>query len=171
MAGPNTWSGDNTFRDGAVNMAGCTSVTLPANALGDSQITAASPLGVTKVRRRFNKGYAQVKGSAAADETGRVIHVAYGASGTVVAVRAGVLVAAVGDSTVTVDVKKNGTTILSGVITIDNGNAAYAEESGTVSVPALASGDVIEVVIDATVGTGTLPQGLYVDVVIDEDPA
>ena len=169
--GVNTLTGDLTVRDGAVNFSGATSFTAPASSITDSMVSASSPLGVTKHRRRFNKSYSQTVGSAAASVTGVQLHTVYGAAGTVVAVRAGVIVAAVGAATVTVDVKKNGTTILSAVITLDVANAIYVVEAGSVSVSTLAAGDVLTTVWVATAGGGTLPQGVFVDVVIDEDPS
>lgn len=169
--GMNSHVGDHTFRDGTVNMAGCTAVVLPANTIGDANVSAISPLETTKTRRRFNKLFAQSVGSAAADMTGHVLHVVYGATGSVIAIRAGVVVAAAGNSTVTVDVKKNGTSILTGVITLDSGNTIYVVEAGSIASAGLVAGDVLTVVLDATVGSGTLPQGVFVDVVIDEDPS
>lgn len=171
MPNLSTFSGDSTFRDGVVNMAGATAVVLPANTVGDAGVTAASPLNTTKTRRRFNKGYAQNVGAAAASVTGVVVHVVYGAVGTVIAVRAGVVVAAVGAATVTIDIKKNGTTILTAVITLDVANTIYIVEAGSVSVSGLVAGDVLTAVLVATAGGGTLPQGVFVDVVIDEDPS
>jgi hypothetical protein len=78
---------------------------------------------------------------------------------------------AVGGATVTVDVKKNGATVLSSVITLDSGNTARIMENGTLSGTTLAAGDFLEAVIVATAGGGTIPTGLLVQVIIDEDAA
>lgn len=160
-----TIHGDTQFT-GDVSFAA--NVALPADCVGDDNFDSTEPLTAEKQEHRYIRTLAQVHGTAATAER-RVIHCAHGA-GVVTAVRAGVVVAAVGDSTVSVDVRKNGTTILSGAIVIDNANAAYAEEDGTITVPALAAGDVLEAVVTVSAGTGTLPQGLYVDVIVTEDP-
>lgn len=147
-------------------------VVLPANSVGDNQFDADDPLSTTNQRHQHRGRLTQAHGTAATDER-RVVHVAR-AAGTVTGVQAGAVVAATGDSTVTVDVLKNGTTVLTGVITLDSGDAAYAEVSGTVVTTGAedyAAGDVFEVVINATVGTGVLSQGVYADVVFDEGPA
>jgi hypothetical protein len=115
---------------------------------------------------QHNKTYRQNGNAAAATE---VIHEARGTAGRIRAVRAGSVVAATGNSTATIDVRKNGTTVLSGTIVLDNANTAYVSEAGTLSVTSLAAGDVLTVVITVSAGTGTLPTGLFVTVVVDED--
>ena len=94
-----------------------------------------------------------------------------GATAEIQSVRAGVVVAAVGDSTVTIDLYKNGASILSAPIVLDNTNTAYTEETGTLSSDDLVQGDCLEVVVTVSAGTGTLPQGLYVEVDVHEDAA
>lgn len=137
-----------------------------SQSVGDAECDAGDPITAEKLEHQYIARLAQVHGSAATAER-RVVHCAYGA-GDVVDVRAGVVVAAIGDSTVTVDVKKNGTTILSAPIVLDATNLAYAEETGSVSVAAFSAGDVLEVFTTVAAGTGTLPQGLYVNVVLHE---
>lgn len=165
MADTSRHEGDHHFT-GAVTIGGTLAV--PANSVGDNAIPAGAGISATKLEHRHQITYAQPN-TAATSET-RAIHVVYGATGTTLAVKAGSIAKAVGDATVTVDVKKNGTTILSGVITLDSGNTNRVAESGTVSVPGLVAGDLLEIVTVATIGTGTLPTGVFVNVVIDEDP-
>ncbi|MHC4179040.1 MAG: hypothetical protein ACYSWU_16115, partial [Planctomycetota bacterium] len=76
--------------------------------------------------------------------------------------------ACTGDATCTVDVKANGTTILSSVVTLDSSTAAYSEQSGTITDTSAADGEYITVVIDATVGTGALGTGVMVQIDFDE---
>ena len=85
-----------------------------------------------------------------------------------IAIEAGVVVQAAGAATVTVDLRKNGTTILSGVITLNNTHVAYAEVAGTISSARYVTGDVFEIVLTATAGGGTLPQGVYVNTIFRE---
>ena len=134
----------------------------------DADLAGSANLDPTKMRHQYCAVFAQAN-SAAASDTGRVIHVVKGATGTVVAFRAGSIVAATGNATVTVDLKKNGTTMLSAVITLDSSNTAYVLEEATLSVTAVVAGDVLTLVIVATVGTGALPTGLFAEVVVRED--
>lgn len=135
----------------------CTELSIPAATVVDS----------TNLEFRRVITYAQAN-AAAADET-RVIHNVCGTTGTLVAFKAGSIAKAVGDSTCTFDLKKNGTTVLSGVISIDSTNTNYLAESGTITSASVAVGDTLTVVIDATIGTGTLPTGVFCTLVLDED--
>lgn len=138
----------------------------PAGAIGSANFSGSDPLESAKQKHRHVGRLNQVHGSAAAAER-RACHVARSA-GSVLTVQAGVVVACVGDSTITVDVRKNGASILTGTITINNTHAAYAKVSGVVNTAAYVAGDVFEVVVTVSAGTGALGQGLFVDVVFDE---
>lgn len=141
---------------------------VPAGSFGNTQASAADPLDATKVKHQYVKTLAQVHGTPAATER-RVVHVAR-AAGNVVAAEAGHVVAGAAGATLTVDVRKNGTTVLTGAISHDVTAAAFAETAGAVDATpaAYVAGDVIEVVITATAGAGTLPQGVYANVVMRE---
>jgi hypothetical protein len=142
---------------------------IPAESYGNREIDPGDPIAATKLDHQYTPPFSQVHGVAAADER-RVVHVAR-AAGEVTAFWAGITQAAVGDSTVTVDLKKNGTSVLTSVITITSAKVAYEETNGavvTTGAEEYAAGDVFEVVVDATVGTGTLPQGLYAQPVFRE---
>ena len=145
-------------------------VALPANAITSStQVQAGANLNADKLEQRFFPHWAQPN-SAATTET-RTLFVARRA-GTVNEVIAGSIAAAIGDSTVTLDVKKNGSTILSAVITLDSGNTARIVESGTIDgAGTFVAGDWFEVIITATVGTGTLPTGVFIQMEVDQDGA
>ena len=142
-----------------------------SGSIKNSSIEASAGIAASKLQHRFRVGHAQVHGSNASAER-RVCHVVRGATATINSMRAGNVVAATGDSTVTIDLKKNGSTILSATIQLDTGNAAYALEapSGFTST-ALVQGDVLEIVQTVSAGTGTLPQGVFTVVEIDEDAA
>lgn len=164
MAIPSRIQGDQVFA-GAVKILG--EVTVPSGSFDNADIAEGADIDADKMLHRLHPTYGQAN-SAAVDET-KVIYVAQ-AAGTVLAVEAGSIAKAVGDATCTVDVKKNGTTILGGVITLDSGNTNRVVEAGTVSVTSYAAGDVFEVVIDGTIGTGTLPTGVFVTMQVEEDP-
>lgn len=158
-----------TVLDGDVDVRGTITprgFACPASSVGSAGFSGSDPLVSSKRYHRHNRVFAQVHGSAASAER-RAIHVAKGA-GSVLVARAGVVVACIGDSTISVDVRLNGTTILTAPISIDSGDVAYAKVSGSIPVATYSAGDVLEVVVTVTAGTGTLGQGLFVDVVCDE---
>lgn len=144
------------------------SMTAANNSVRDAQVAAGADVGADKLVHRHQCPFDQPN-TAATSET-RVIHRCYGATGTIRGFHAGSIVAATGNSTVTVDLRKNGTTVLSAVITLDNANTARVAEAGSVSVTTLVQGDVLEVVTVATVGTGTLPTGLFAFATVDNLP-
>lgn len=143
-------------------------MTISADSVGDEEMNVADPIGVDKQRHQYALTFSQVHASAATAER-RVLHVANGA-GELDTIVAGITVATVGDSTVTVNFYKNGSTILSAPIVIDT-NVAYAEEAGTFASAPYSAGDVFEVVVTVAANTGTLPRGLYVSVIFDEEQA
>lgn len=160
IAGDHTFAGTIKF-----NVA----PTLPESAVGDREFDAGDPLTVAKQDHQHVCSDGQASGVAATAVT-KVIHVAQG-PGTVTAFNAGPIVAATGDSTVTVDLKKNGTTVLTGTITLDNGDAAYSKVAGAIAssgVEDYVAGDVFTVVQTVTAGTGTLPQGVFWQATFDE---
>ncbi len=144
-----------------------TTIDLPSTSVGNSQITAGAGIEAEKLEHHHSITGNQPN-TAATTET-RVIHNVYGATGDTLAFEAGSIVAATGNATVTLDVLKNGTTILASVITLDNANTARVAEAGSISVATLADGDVLEVVIVATIGTGALPTGLFYNLRLNED--
>lgn len=142
------------------------SMILPANGVGDTQVTPAAPLGRTKTKHLHNRLHTQGKGASVVSKTGEPIHIAF-AAGTLVQVEAAVSVAPLTTATVTIDVKKNGVTVLSGTILLDNTTVAYTPVLGTISVPAYVAGDFFDVVVTVA-GGGTPPQGLAVLAVFEE---
>ena len=148
---------------GDINLIGAftsTTLNVPSNTITNAMVNSAAAIAASKLVHQYAKTYAQAN-AAAADET-RVIHsCTMAGGGTILNFEAGSIAAAVGDSTCTVDLKKDGTTCLSAPITLDSGNAAYTPEAGTLTVTTFAQTDVLTIVIDATIGTGTLPTGVY----------
>lgn len=143
---------------------------IPASSVGDSQVDSSNPITAAKLQQQYMRVYEQGRGASVASKTGEPIHVAR-AAGTVDEFSAGVTVAGVswaGGGQAVIDLKKNGTTILSGTVTINGSTAAFAIVSGTISSAAYVAGDVFEVVVTVTAGTGTIAQGLFVRAVFKE---
>lgn len=142
----------------------------PAGFLTNAMVQASAGVSASKLQQQRNIQYAQASGSDVAAET-RPVFRCNGATGVVAAVKASIVTIPSGDKSCTIDVKKNGTTILSGTFTLDSGNTTYVAEAGSISSSALVAGDVLEVVVTIAGSTGTAPRGLLVNIVLTEDPA
>lgn len=146
---------------------GCRTLSPPAGSITNAAVAALAGVSASKLQHQHRVPWSQANVTAAAET--RVVYVCHGTTGTVLAFVAGSIAKAVGDSTATIDLKKNGTTVLSAPIVLDNANTARVVEAGTVSVPALVAGDVLEVVVTVSAGSGTLPTGLFAAVTLEED--
>ena len=143
------------------------SLTPSALTVTNASVSSTAAIAATKLEHQFALSYTQ-NGTAASATI--PLHVAYGA-GTIVAIKAASIAIAVGAATVTVDLKKGGTTCLSGVITLDSGNTARTSEAGSLTVTTYSADNFLELVIVATAGGGTLPTGLIVTVILRENAA
>jgi hypothetical protein len=148
-------------------------IDIPANAVVDASISSSAKIGAGKVRSRYRKVYTQERATNAA-VAGEIIHVVRGAAAELTEFQVGAVVAPTTGSSVTVDLFKNGVSILSSPVTVNAAAmpAAYNLVTGAVvGGSALVAGDVIEVrVLTAAAGAGALPKGLFAQAVIDEDP-
>lgn len=144
----------------------CKNIILNAGAVDDNAVADDAGITYDKLQHEHRVNYNQ-NGTAAAATV--AVYRCRGATGTIIGVAAGSIAACVGDSTVTIDVKKNGTTVLASTIVLDNANSAYTGETGSLSVTSLAAGDVLTVVVTVSAGTGTLATGLYVSLSVAED--
>jgi hypothetical protein len=164
----NTIDGNVTIR-GYTNPAG--GIAIPANSVGDAQIPSGANIAATKLTERIRRTYDQPGVNTAA--TGRQrVHVVTGTTGTLIRFLVGAAVAGIGAATVTVKLLKNGTDILTSDLSLTSATAAYTSLSTSAfTSTSLAEGDVLEVQVSAVAaGGGTLPQGLYAEVVLDELP-
>ncbi len=143
--------------------------TYPAGSISNAAVAAAAAIAATKMLHQHHLTYAQDSGATAANEE-RVIHVVYGAAGTSVSFEAGCVVTNDGECTVTIDLLKNGTTVLSSAPVITSSHSAYELVTGTIGTSALVDGDVLEITI-ATAGTDTVGLGAFCSLVLREDPA
>lgn len=133
----------------------------------NASVAAAAAIQASKLEHQLHLTYGQSGTAASATIP---IHCGYGA-GTIVSIKAFSVAAAVGVATVVIDLKKNGTTVLSSTITLDNANTAYVPEAGSLSTTTFNADDVLTLVITATAGGGTLPTGLGVTVILRENAA
>jgi hypothetical protein len=135
-------------------------ITMPAGSVSNAAIPAGAGIDTDKLEARVYSSWSQPN-SAATAET-RTLFVAKRA-GTITSFLAGSIAKAVGDSTVTINLLKNGTTILTSTIVLDNANTARVAEDGTLNGASTAfiAGDWFELAITISAGTGTLPTGVF----------
>ena len=156
---------DDAYFAGTVKFAGPTA--FPANAIGDAQVNPSAPITAPKLEHRFMPRLAQPFGVAAAAER-RVVHRAR-AAGTVTAFWGGLTVANIGAATVTIDLFKNGVTVLAAPVVLTSATPAFGSVTGALGgTVAYAAGDVLEVNVTAAAGGGTLGQGAFGEPVLTE---
>lgn len=145
-------------------------ISLPNGSVTSNSVLAGSNIDADKLEHRQWVMFAQPNTAAAAET--RPVFVARGV-GLITEIRVGSIAKAIGDSTVTVDVKKNGTSVLTAPVVLDNANTARLTEAASIDSAQddLASGDWLEVVVTASAGTGTLPTGLAVQITVDHNGA
>ena len=141
---------------------------IPDQAVTDARVSSSAGIQASKLQQQHPLRFSDESAATAADKA-HALGVVRGNVGSVVDFEAGVVVANIGDSTIAVDLLKNGASILSAAISLSSAQAAYATVVGTIDTPSLVDGDVLEVSIDATVGSGTLGKGLFAQATIRED--
>lgn len=158
----NVVDGDLVVRGALV----ATTLTPSGGSVTSTSIAAAANLDADKLEHRHWPSVSQPNITATTET--KTIFVAR-KTGVVNEVRAGSIAIAVGAATVTVDVKKNGTTILTGVLTLNSANTARVTVAATISgsLGQYVAGDWFEVVLVATAGGGTLQTGVFVQLECD----
>ena len=158
---------ENTI-DGNVNVRG----TLVARALAvtsafvtNDNVTANAAIDPLKLRHQHTGLLAQLHGQAATAER-RAIRLVRGA-GRIVSVRACLSVACSGNATI--NLLKNGTSVLTAALVLNNLNTPFTAVDATVSTDTLVAGDVLEAQVTINAGTGVLGQGLLVTAITHED--
>ena len=141
---------------------------IPSGSVTSNSVLAAANISADKTESRIYTSHAQPN-SAATAET-RTLFVARRA-GLIQHIYVGSIAKATGDSTITVDVRKNGTSVLSSTVTLNSSNTARVAVAATIdgTLDGLVAGDWVEVVITISAGTGTLPTGVFVQLEIDQD--
>ena len=140
-----------------------------AGFLESGHVEASAGIEASKLEHQHRATYAQESATTAAAANDRVIHVVKGTTGTLKTFSAGCVVANIGNSTIDVDLHKNGVSVLTAAISIDSGDAAYAIVAGIIDTAAVVADDVLEVVVTVTAGTGTLGKGVFASLDLWED--
>jgi hypothetical protein len=144
------------------------SILLPSGSVTAANIAAAAGVEATKLEHQHREIYRQESDTTVVSED-RVVHVVKGTTGNLKTFRAGSVVANAGAATITVDLHKNGSTILTAPISLDNGDSAYDLVAGVISSEPVVADDVLEVVVVATAGGGTIGKGVFASLDVHED--
>ena len=152
---------DGQFR-GAVTLL---NAKLNDGSVSNQHVAASAGIAADKLQQQHRQVFAQKSDATAAAEE-RIVHVIHGASGTIKTFKAGCVEANMVDATITVDLHKNGSTVLTAPIILDNGDAAYDLVEGTIDDDSVVVDDVLEVTVTVDAGVGTLGKGVfaYVDI-------
>jgi hypothetical protein len=145
------------------------SMAYPPASIADASIAALANINYTKTQHQYVDVYSQVSTANAAVDR-HVVYVARG-TGSITDVSVGAVTAATSTATATIDVLKNGTSILSAPISLTSATAAFILLAGTLAVnpTPIAPGDVIEISVTAVnAGAGALAKGLFARVTGNE---
>ena len=145
----------------------CKSFTPPAGCIADAAVQQNAAIQATKLQHQHQKGLAQNSNVAATSQR-QPIHVVYGANATLVEFEAGAVVPATGNDTVTVDLWKNGSSVLTTPITLNSSQSARQLVAASLSTTTAVASDVFEVNIVYTHNTGAAPQGVFCQFVLQE---
>ncbi len=151
------------FINGALR---ATTLTPSDGSVSNAKVAADAAIAATKLDHQYMPTYSQNANSASAADR-RIVHVANGA-GTIVSIDAGSRTLCTSNAAITVDVLKNGTTVLASSIVLDSGNTAYILEHGSISVADYVADDVLEVNVTVAAGMGVLGSGAFANLVLRE---
>lgn len=139
---------------------------IPASTLVNADVNDSAAIDASKLTEHHAKEWNQ--SGTAADET-KVLHTVRGATGTVKSFDAGSITLCTGSATVTLDLKKNGASILNTPIVLDTGNTARTVEEAAIDTTAVVVDDVLEIVVTtANPATDTLATGCFAELRLDE---
>lgn len=141
------------------------SITLPSSCVGNANVTAGAGVAASKLQHLHSKVTAQKNGTNNVAQR-EVLHIVVGATGTLKSFKCRNTTAASGGDSTSVQLKKNGSNILSGAITLDAA-ASTTVQSGTFSSSSVVVGDVLEV--DASLSGTNVGQGFACQLNLEED--
>lgn len=138
-------------------------IKLNDGAVEDKHIAADAAIAASKLEHQHRANYVPAKSDVTAAAETRVVHTVKGLTGKIKTFEAGCVLPCVGDATITVDLLKNGATVLTGAISLTSGQSAYDLVEGTVDTAkeSVAHDDVLEVAVTVNADDGTLGIGLF----------
>lgn len=144
------------------------SIVPSAGKVTDASVASDAAIGGEKLEHDVFATYSQDSTTDATVER-RCIHQVQGATATIISFNVWSVSPAVSAGNAVIDLLKNGTTILSSTITLDNVNTAYVgEEPSGFTSTSLVAGDVLE--FKLTSAAATKPKGVGCTLHIREAP-
>lgn len=150
----------------------------PAGSVNNAAIAAGAAIAATKVVHQFQVGGQLVAPGTVVDDMTQLLHCVYGVTGTIVRAEAFITtVATSSGSTILVDLHKStGGGAFSTLCT--TGGTLTFTSTATVRVPsaltltsnALVDGDILQAVVTTPGSSAALPQGLFLSLIVQEDP-
>jgi len=139
---------------------------IPAGTIVNADVAENAGIAASKNQQYPAKTYGQAGTAVAATV---IMHVVRGATGTIKGFVVSNITANAGASTVTVDLLKNGVSVLNTVVTLNNATGNRGVEEGAIDTTALVADDVLEVVVAlAQSGTDALAVGVAAELRLDE---
>lgn len=149
-------------------------MSIPASAVGNSQIVASAGIAATKVVHQHAISHEQAGGTAVVAQT-VAKHIFRGAAEIIAVEVVPLTVPTGGDLAYTVDVQKGNASsafasILSSVVTVNSSSTTRTIQAGTITTDDAADGDTLQVVVAVSGSTGTQGQGFVVTIWVREEP-
>ncbi len=164
-------TGDGYFQ-GIIYCQGFALLSGGSSLLTNAFIAASAGISATKLQQQRVKHFTVIKHGSSPAAIRDTVERINGATGTLVKISVGVT-QAIASGSLTVDVLKNGTTVLTGVMTLNStpgtGGTAGDVVNGTLSTSALVAGDKLEVNVAVSSPSGG--GGCDCQIVFTEDPA
>lgn len=135
-------------------------VLIPAGTITDAMVNTGAAISASKLQHDQRVIHAQDSATAATSQSHAVYAVLAAGGATVVLFEAWAITPCVGVDTVSVDLKKNGTTILTTPISLTVVQSARQTVTATFASTSLAQNDILEVVITPNHTAGTLAAGV-----------
>lgn len=164
---------DNWHVDGHLS---CKTLTLPAAAVANTQVSGTADILATKVRHQFPISWSQKDATDVVSET-VLLHIA-NADGDIHAFEVRpTIVPTGGDKQYTVDIQMaadgsgSWTTLLSAVITVSTSSTANTLIAGTLTDTSYLNGEAVRIVVTASGSTGSQGQGFVATLWLREKPA
>ena len=143
-------------------------ITLPSSCVSDAQVSAGASIDQSKLQHQHRAGVSQANGASATAQR-QTVYIAQASTGaTVLTFNAGCITAPTGADTCSVDLQRNGTSLLGAAISLTSSTPARTPVGGTISIANLSQNDTLEIVITPAHSTGTLPQGVFGEVRVAE---
>lgn len=142
-------------------------LTLPNSSITNEKVAADAGITASKLQHQNVVAVHQAGNVPSVNQSG-MLYMGY-AQGSILSMRAGALSNFTGNAAVTIDIRKNGVTVLSSNMTIDIGTDAFDYTVGTLSVTAYNPGDVFTFHITVNAGNGTLGNGTFIQMITREN--